>query len=166
MRLAESLYSSIESADISIPSNGSSADSIDVQIIKGKNKEIFEALSARISTFLYFNNDILNKPYEFYKYSLVELNDIKKTISEYEIQQTQLDDNDKICIETLLKHINDLHLRYAHEIKNLESSRNELSYIEAEETELHSKLKYIENEMCRLMNEDDSGKITCKCVIS
>ncbi|OMJ70816.1 hypothetical protein SteCoe_31116 [Stentor coeruleus] len=166
MKLAESLYSGIESASISIPSNGSSADSIDVQIIKGKNKEIFDALSARISTFLYFNNDILSKPYEFIKSSLVELNDIKETVNAYENEHSQLDDDDKLCIETLLKRINDLHMMYVYEIKKLENSRNELFNVEEEETELHSKLKYIENEMCRLMTEEDSGKITCKCVIS
>lgn len=166
MHLAESLYSSIESASISIPSNGSSADSIDVQIIRGKNKEIFDALSARISTFLYFNNDILSKPYEFIKSSLVELNEMKETVNAYENQDSQLDDDDRLCIETLLKKINDLHLMYAYEIKKLENSRNELIDVEVEETELHSKLKYIENEMCRLMTEEDSGKIACKCVIS
>ncbi|OMJ68279.1 hypothetical protein SteCoe_34316 [Stentor coeruleus] len=166
MNLAESLYSSIASSSISLPSNGSSADSIDVQSIKSKNKQLFEVLSARLTTFLYFSENMLGQPYDFLKSSLAELSQIKDTISTLEEQRFSLNSEEKLGVEALLRQINELHSLYSYELKKLERSKDELLSVEEEESELHSKLKTIESEMCRLMTEQERVHITCQCIIS
>lgn len=165
MNLAESLYSSIGSIDVSIPSNGSSADSIDVQNIQNKNKELFDVLNARLSTFLYFNDNLVNQPYDFLKSSLAELDEIKETANDFEDKHFSICRKDRLAVNALLKQINLLHSMYAYEIKKLEKSREELLTVEEEESELHCKLKSIEGEMCRLMTDEDNNQTTCKCAL-
>ncbi|OMJ66557.1 hypothetical protein SteCoe_36554 [Stentor coeruleus] len=162
---SESLYKGIESIDISIPSNGSSADSIDIQVIKNKNKELFDVLNSRLSTFLNFNDNIITQSYDFLKSSLDELDEIKDTANDFEDKQFSLCDKDKFAVDILFKQINLLHSMYTYEIKKLERSRDELITVEEEETDLHFKLKNIEGEMCRLMIEEDSNRTTCKCTL-
>ncbi|OMJ77136.1 hypothetical protein SteCoe_23317 [Stentor coeruleus] len=165
MNLAESLYSSIESIEVSIPSNGSSADSIDVQNIKNKNKELFDVLNARLSTFLYFNDNLISQSYDFLKSSLTELDGIKEAAIDLENKHFSIYEKDKIEADALLKQINMLHSMYRYEIKKLERSRDELITVEEEESELHCKLKNIEGEMCRLMTEEENNQTTCKCAL-
>ena len=156
----ESLYNSCVSMSISIPSNGSSADSVDIEEIHSNNRQLFEVLTTRLTAFLYFTETLLEEPVEYYKASIKELEEIKESIS----QSQSLEDSN--CVETgkVLQQISDLMVLYSNELKKLEESRTEISQMDEEEEELNKRLTDIERKLGNISLETENAITSCKCV--
>lgn len=160
----DSLYSSILNYSISISDSSSSADSVTIGKMQGKNKELLEQITSRVTAFIYFTKFNKENPAESLQSSIEGLENMHESI-EKEIEHLNPEDQSFVLVSKILKDLSELKKCFEEEKNCLKSKQEELKSLETEESELCSRLQNIELKVSKLLLEQNSVKSSCQCRI-
>lgn len=160
----DSLYSSILNYSISISDSSSSADSVAIGKIQGKNKELVEQITSRVTAFIYFTKYNQENPAESIQSSIEGLESMQESIGK-EIEHLNPEDQSFVLVSKILRDLSELKKCFEEEKTCLKSKQEELKSLETEESELCSRLQNIESKVSKLLIEKNAVKSSCECRI-
>jgi hypothetical protein len=163
----DSIYSASAVESISFSSsNSNSADSVDVQKVSSKTKEISEMVTSRLTAFLY----ISQKCYEegsFSNEAQEELNDLKKSLDKTLSQCKENDDKtNEIFAKNVLDQILGLEREFFFLKSRLTKTEAEIKSTEEEEMQLKQQMHTVEGNIGKfIMETHETSNPSCKCIL-
>jgi hypothetical protein len=162
----DSIYSQSfnETFSISNAESRSSVDSVEVQKVVAKNKEITEIVTSRLTAFLFMSKKIYG---ENGFIPIQEFENIKKSLSEtLSICRENEDKESEIFVKGVLDQIMNLQKELNALSLKLQETQVEIKYTETEETELKEHMNAMETNISRFVLESqDSKSIKCQCEV-
>lgn len=142
-------------------SNRNSSESVDVDKIMKKTKEIKDHIASRLSAFMQMSEKCCVEDEEELNVGKVE--DFKKSCID---SVTKGNENpDEVELRNIIEQISDLQKEFKVLEKRLWNAKDEIVNVEQEEKDLKSHMDTIERNLGRFIIETSGKKSSCDCVL-
>lgn len=142
-------------------SNQNSSESVDVEKIMKKTKEIKEQIANRLSAFIQMSEKCCQEDEE--ELNVGKIEDFKNSCEK--IATKGYENPDEVELRNIIEQISELQKEFKVLEKRLWNAKDEILNVEQEEKDLKNHMDAIERNLSRFIIETSEKKSSCDCVL-